>query len=53
MGWDSSFRQSFFVHEQQVERKKESLGWRNHGGRMMEHLCSVLEMKNEDQVVSP
>jgi hypothetical protein len=25
MGWDSSFRQSVFVHEKQVERKKESL----------------------------
>jgi hypothetical protein len=54
MGWDNSFRHSVFVHEEQVERKKESLElvhpWRENSraSRVLEHIWS---WKLKSQVV--
>jgi hypothetical protein len=48
MGWDNSFRYLVFVHEQQVESKKESLEL-EHPWRANSRLCwSVLVLKIEE-----
>jgi hypothetical protein len=51
MGSYNSFRQSMFLHEQQVESKKRAWSWSNHGGRILEHVgafLEFLELKTEE-----